>query len=166
MLDWQRDILPVLRATYDLMDELRDDALDGDVLVERFATDDRDEKALYDIFWQIKRGGYAEVRFAGGMTIGLVQPTERACSSPAAGPSPARPILLRCCKSWTSASPRRKRPKRNGLGCSASETQLGTLVNRSSPACSVRGCPMWPARSPASPAARTCAARCRGRRRS
>jgi hypothetical protein len=65
MLDWQRDELPVLRATDDLMEELEDDAPDGDELLARLVTEDRDRKALYTIFTQIDRTGYADVDFGG-----------------------------------------------------------------------------------------------------
>jgi hypothetical protein len=77
VLDWQRDVLPVLRATYDLMDEHQDDFLQGDDLMARLVTEDRDPDALYRIFTQIKRGGYADVEFAGAMTVAFVQPTEK-----------------------------------------------------------------------------------------
>jgi hypothetical protein len=43
-------VLPVLRATYDLMEELQSDALDGDVLLPRLSEDGHDESTLYNIF--------------------------------------------------------------------------------------------------------------------
>lgn len=76
MFNWQGDVLPVLQATYGLMEERGDDFLDWEDLGPRL-TRDRSERELYNIFQQIKRGGYADVHFAGGMSIAFVQPTEK-----------------------------------------------------------------------------------------
>jgi hypothetical protein len=78
MFESDRDVLPVLRATYDLMEEQRTDTLDGkEDLVPRLSEQGHEKATLYEIFRQIHNGGYADVSFAGGMTIGLVQPTEK-----------------------------------------------------------------------------------------
>ena len=90
MLNWQRDILPVLRAIYDLMDELQEDALDGDELMSRLVTGDRDENVLYGVLKQINRGGYADVQFAGAMTVAFVQPTEKGLQTTRGWPMPGQ----------------------------------------------------------------------------
>jgi hypothetical protein len=77
MFDWERDVLPVLRTTYDLMDERQTDMLDGDELVPLLVTDDRTKGNVYNLFRLIDNAGYADVRFAGGMTVALVRPTEK-----------------------------------------------------------------------------------------
>ena len=77
VFDWQREVLPVLRATYDLMDERRTDALDGDELLPVLITENRTKGDLYGIFRQIHGAGYAHVHFAGGMNVAFVQPTEK-----------------------------------------------------------------------------------------
>ena len=46
MLDWQRSVVPVLRATYDLMDEGRTDMLDGDELASLITADKDGSRAL------------------------------------------------------------------------------------------------------------------------
>jgi hypothetical protein len=53
MLDWQRDILPVLRATYDFMDEQQSDFLDGSELIPHLVAQGHDDDALYRIFTQV-----------------------------------------------------------------------------------------------------------------
>ena len=76
MFDWQRDVLPVLRTTYALMDERGQDVLDWEDLGPQLVGE-RSENELYNIFQAIKRGGYADVHFAGGMSIAMIQPTEK-----------------------------------------------------------------------------------------
>lgn len=76
MLDWQSDVLAVIRATYALIEERGEDYLDWEDLGPRL-TQERSEDELYRIFQLIKRAGYADVQLAGGMSIALVQPTEK-----------------------------------------------------------------------------------------
>jgi hypothetical protein len=76
MFDWQRDVLPVLRATYDLMEQRNTDMLDGDELAP-LITADRTKGDLYNMFRLLDKSDYARVRFAGGMTVAFIQPTEK-----------------------------------------------------------------------------------------
>ena len=89
MLDWQRSVVPVLRATYDLMDEGRTDMLDGDELAS-LITADRTEAELYNVFQLINRTGYADVQFAGAMTIAFVAPTEKGLQTTRGWPAPGQ----------------------------------------------------------------------------
>jgi len=100
VFDWQHDVLPVTRVTYALMEERGEDLLDWEDLGPRL-THERTEGELYNIFQQIKRGGYADVQFAGGMTIALVQPTERGCSSHTGGQFRAKAKSRLSCGSLT-----------------------------------------------------------------
>jgi hypothetical protein len=96
VFDWQRDVLPVIRATYALMEERGDDVLEWEDLGPRLGAE-RTEGELYNIFQQIKRAGYADVYFAGGMTIAMVRPTENGLQLthgwPAPGQSEAEALL-------------------------------------------------------------------------
>jgi hypothetical protein len=126
MLDWERDILPVLRATYDLMDEEQDDAIETEVLNARLVTEERDEGALYRIFTQIGRTGYADVQFAGGMTVAFVQPTEKGLQVTRGWPVPGQAdaeALLRLLDQRI-ASPDTSEEERTGL------TQLRDAAGR------------------------------------
>jgi hypothetical protein len=76
MFDWERDVLPVLRAAYDLMEERRTDMLDGDELAA-LVTPERTKGDLYSLFQLIDATGYADVRFGGAMSIAFVQPAEK-----------------------------------------------------------------------------------------
>jgi hypothetical protein len=89
VFDWQRDVLPVIRATYALMEERGDDFLDWEDLGPHL-TRERSESELYNIFQQIKRGGYADVHFAGGMAIAFVQPTEKGLQLTHGWPTPGQ----------------------------------------------------------------------------
>ena len=75
MLDWQRTALPVLKATYDRMDELGETMLDGDEIVPRLVTPDRDRDALLQIFMLINRTGHADVQFVSG-GVAFIVPTD------------------------------------------------------------------------------------------
>jgi hypothetical protein len=90
MLDWQRSVLPVLHATYDLMDEGRTDMLDGDALLASLVTGDRTKADLYDVFQLINRTGYADVQFASAMSIAFVSPTEKGLQTTRGWPAPGQ----------------------------------------------------------------------------
>ncbi len=97
MLDWERDVLPVLRWTYDAMDEHGTTMLDGDELAP-LITETRTKSELYEVFRLIKHGGYAQVDFAGGMSVGFVQPTEKGLQTTRGWPVPGEAqvdLLLR-----------------------------------------------------------------------
>jgi hypothetical protein len=138
VLDFQRDVLPVLRLTYDLMDAQQDDFLDGDELAA-LVTEDRDEAAVYRIFKLLNRTGYADVQFAGAMTVAFVQPTEKGLQTTRGWPVPGQVMSTPCCGSWMSGSLRLERPTRSALDWRASAMRPAASVNPCCPACSARG---------------------------
>jgi hypothetical protein len=89
MLDFQRDVLPVLRKTYDLMDEHRTDMLDGDELAPLLGPD-RTKIDLYNLFRRLHEAEYVKVRFAGGMNIAFVSPTEKGLQTTRGWPMPGQ----------------------------------------------------------------------------
>lgn len=67
MLDWQKDVLPVLAATYELIDESEDGYVDGEDVAAKLGRD-ADDTAFRSVFQQLDQADYVDVQvWAGGM---------------------------------------------------------------------------------------------------
>jgi hypothetical protein len=128
VLDWQRDILPWLRATYALMDERGEDVLDWEDLGPRLMSE-RTDGELYKIFQVIKRAEYADVYFADRMSIAMVQPTEKGLQLTHGWPAPReeRSDLRQEARLGLHVRPSSRRRHRAPVG-RAKRREIGKLV--------------------------------------
>lgn len=77
MLDWQRDVLPVLDATYRMLEEQGPYAqLDGKEVAHALGRDEED-MALRHVFEQLGHAGYIKPTWAGVTLPIMIEPTER-----------------------------------------------------------------------------------------
>jgi hypothetical protein len=78
MLDFDTEHMPVLVATYDLLDETVGGTVEGDDIAARLGREP-DDSLLYDVFRRLDGTGYINVlAWGGGMALpSLIEPTEK-----------------------------------------------------------------------------------------
>lgn len=88
MADWEREVLPVLRTTYNLMEEQKVASIDGDELMF-LITEERTQADVLNMFLLLDRAGYVDIDLRSGF-MAFVHATEKGLQTTQGWPIPGQ----------------------------------------------------------------------------